>query len=466
MIKKIVLSLALTTVVVSTSLYANISGIGVGKTQSLAKKEALVDLGRTIKSEVRSNFEESITVIGDDDNGKTKLISNTKISSNLPILGVNFNKLFIDSGVKIEASLSPSKVAKLYKQKLNNLKDEINSNIAEIKKSKNNSIKLNLYENLYSLLKDYDRYESVAIILDIKLSTRVNITKAEVKSEMLKLDSNIDSMKMATKVLAKEFTEDAIFIYPPLLQNTTTVAPFGSAFIQELKGEIKTSPLKKASYILVGEYTLSKKSMILNYELIALKSNKVLKSKTINIPKKVYKDFEVKPKGIDFSSLLKSGVILSNNLKVTIKTNKGDENLLYKDGEEIELFVKLNKMGYIYIVGYTQTKGKKLSYLVELNDGDGDSKFIKFINADDASRWISLGAFTIEQPFGVESLQIIASNQRIKTLPNVRYDDESGYYIISNNIKKALITTRGIKRKKSRKVEISEDVLNFTTMKK
>jgi len=122
-------------------------------------------------------------------------------------------------------------------------------------------------------------------------------------------------------------------------------------------------------------------------------------------------------------------------------------------------------MGYIYIVGYTQTEDEKLSYLLELQEGRGDSKFVKFINADDASRWMSLGEFSVEKPFGVESLQVIASNRDITTLPSTYYDENSGYYVVSKDIKKALSQTRGLKKKKGKKAEFSEDVMSFTTMK-
>ena len=459
--------IGLISVLLASTLLANINGVGVGDTQSLAKKEALGDLSRNIKSEVRSNFEEKIEVVGDDSDEKTKIISNTKVSSNLPILGVEFQEISVDDGAKVEASLSPVKVTKLYVNKLNNLQKEINANLLEVKRASSNVIKLKLYEKLYSLLNDYDRYESVAVILDAKLPKRVNITKAKVQSEMLKLSSDIDSLDLAVNILAKEFNKKAIFVYPPLLQNHTTVAKFGSVFMQKLKGKIDASyKLKNASYKLIGSYTLGKKSMILNYTLIDIKSNKTIKSKTITLPKKLYKNLEVKPKGVDFASLLHNGVMLSHNLKVDLNTNKGSENLLFKDGEEIELFVKLNKMSYFYVVGYTQTADGKLSYLLDLTDGAGDSKFVKFVNADDASKWISLGAFNVAPPFGVESLQVIASNKKPTSLPNAKYDEASGYYIISNNIKKALFETRGIKRKKSSKVEISEDVINFTTMKR
>jgi len=121
-------------------------------------------------------------------------------------------------------------------------------------------------------------------------------------------------------------------------------------------------------------------------------------------------------------------------------------------------------MGYIYIVGYTQTSNGKLSYLLALNEGSGDSQFKMFINADDANRWMSLGTFIIEPPFGIESLQVIASNKNITILPYVELDEKSGYYIISKDIKKALTTTRGLKKKISQKAETSEDVLSFTTV--
>ncbi len=443
----------------TTALSADISGIGFAQTNKEAKKEALADLSQVIKSEVRSSFESTVT----DKSNNSK--SNIKISSNLPILGADFS--FIDRELEVEAKvgLSPSKVNTLYSKKLNNLKAEINSIKKEIQKSNSSSLKLQLYTDAYSLLKEYDRYESVAVILGARLPIRPSLTKAKVKLELSKLDSNIDSLEMASSVLAKSFKNRDIYIYPPLMQNNTTVAEFGSVFAKKLKSKLRTAKSPKyASYLLIGEYTLTKNMMVLNYELLSKKTNEVIASKTININKKAYKNISVKPKNIDFDALLNSGVISSSSLKVSLNSNRGSENLLFNKGEDVELFVKLNKKGYFYIVGYTQTKDGRFSYLLELQEGSGNSKFVKFINADDASRWMSLGEFTVEKPFGVESLQVIASNHKITSLPSIKYNEENGYYIISNNIKKALTQTRGLKKKKSKKTEFSEDVMSFTTM--
>ncbi|EDZ63857.1 hypothetical protein SMGD1_1835 [Sulfurimonas gotlandica GD1] len=445
----------------ATSMDADISGVGYAQTNKEAKKEALADLSQVIKSEVRSNFESTTT----DESSKAK--SNIKISSNLPILGADFT--FIDRALEVEASvkLTPLKVNKLYMKKLQNLNAEINSLLKELQSSKSSSLKLKLYEDIFSLLNEYDRYESVAIILGAELEKRPAITKAKVKAELAKLNSNIDSITIACGILEKNFQEEKIFVYPPLLQNNTTVAEFGSVFHKELKSKLKTAKTPKdALYLLIGEYTLTKNAMVLNYELLSTQTNEVVKSKTINIHPEAYKDLIIKPKGVDFDALLNAGVINSSDLKVSLNSNRGSENLLFNKGEEIELFVKLNKMGYFYIIGYTQTREAKFSYLLELGEGSGNSKFVKFINADDASRWISLGAFTVEPPFGVESIQVIASNQKISSLPSSKYDEQSGYYIISKDINKALATTRGLKKKVSQKVEMSEDVMSFTTIKK
>ncbi len=87
------------------------------------------------------------------------------------------------------------------------------------------------------------------------------------------------------------------------------------------------------------------------------------------------------------------------------------------------------------------------------------------MNADDTNHWISIGTFTVEAPFGIESLQLIASNKKISKLPKHYYDEKSGYYLIGKNPKEGLAKTRGLIRKKSKKQEISEAVLLFTTAK-
>jgi len=445
-------------------LSAVISGIGYGATKYEAQKEALADLSLSIKSEVRTYYESYMSTKGIK--SENNAFSNIKISSNLPIMGAQVSykveKLKIVAEMKLMAYYSKES----YITKLKNLKIEIESILKTLNKAKKSSLKLELYLGIYSLLKEYDRYESVAAVLKLKLPSRPDITKQNTKSEIAKISSNIDSLSLASKVLASEFLVSRIYTYPVLLQHNTTVTEFASILQKKLNSKIDSvKTLKEADYFLVGEYIVTKKGIVLNYELLSIEMNRVVQSKTININPKAYKSLEVKPKNIDFDQLLNSGIISSSDLKVSLSSSRGSENLLFRKAEEIELFVKLNKMGYYYIVGYTQTKEGKMSYLLELSEGMGDSKFIKFVNADDASKWQSLGAFEVDAPYGIESLQVIASNKKITNLPSYKYDKLSEYYVISRNLKKALAKTRGLKHKKSTKIEMSEDVMSFTTMK-
>jgi hypothetical protein len=440
-------------------LNADIQGVGYGATKEESKNQALADLVGNIKSEVRTNFESTLT----DESESSKF--NVKVNSNLPVLGAVFTYEEQGGEYRTKALLKKSSSKKLYLNKLDRLKDDIDALLKDEKNSKNADEKIKIFESVYSLLNEYERYKSVADILGVETKNNPSISRSQVQIKLEKLSSNVDSIELASDILAKSFKAKKIFVYPPMLENTTMVSEFGMVFQKALKAKLDSvSSTSDAQSILVGEYTLTENMMVLNYELLDVQNNEVKGSKTISINKSAYKKIKVEPRNISFDKLLNSGIASSSALKVSLNSNRGSQNLLFKANEEIELFVKLNKMGYFYIVGYTQTTEGSFSYLLELNEGVGSSRFVKFVNADDANRWMSLGSFVVEPPYGIESIQVIASNKKIDSLPNTSYDEQSGYYIISSDIKKAVAQTRGLKKKKSSKKEMSEDVMSFTTV--
>ncbi|MCD8552531.1 hypothetical protein [Seleniivibrio sp.] len=91
---------------------------------------------------------------------------------------------------------------------------------------------------------------------------------------------------------------------------------------------------------------------------------------------------------------------------------------------------------------------------------------MRFINADDANKWVSLGEFTVTKPFGVESIQIVASSKDpMSLIPYSRKDPETGLYVVNTDPAKAVSTMRalintGIKKEQE---NIAEAVLTFTT---
>ncbi|MEA3521741.1 MAG: hypothetical protein U9R50_02070, partial [Campylobacterota bacterium] len=439
---------------------------GFGPTIKVAKQEALSDLSQSIKAEVQSSFSNSKTQYGDAISKTAK--SNIVVSSNLPIIGAEFELFDNPESVEALVALSPKKAKTLYQTKLTQLHKEIKTLKQKIDTSKQSHIKVELLTRLLQNLNEFDRYYSVGIIIGLKDIALPRVSKAYVHSALLELQNHIDSLQQAGRHLAKAFKDyDNIYLYPPKADGSHEITPFAKALTLQIKPHIKNAPnLAKAKYQLIGHYIYNDKGLIVNYDLIDIKTHENKYSSTISLKPQAYKDYRITSNTLNFDQLLHNGVVSSSSLKASVVTNKGSDELLFIEAEEVELLIKLNKMGYYYLVGYTQTEAGKFAYLLELNEAAGEQRFKGFINADDANRWMSLGIFNVEPPFGVESLQLISSNREFKSLPEHYYDRESGYYMIGKSPKDGLQKTRGLIRKQSKKREISEAVLLFTTMQK
>jgi hypothetical protein len=441
---------------------AEFRGAGFGKTVKEAKYAALSDLSQSIKSEVNSNFIHYKSATGDKLSSKFE--GDVQVSSNLPIIGAEFELYDHQDLIEALVKLSPLKAKALYSQKLSTLYDEIESLEKRVRKAKNSIEKEQLLGLLLERLNEYERYRSVAIIVGVEGSRNPGVSRAEVQGDLLGLQSSIDSIKKAASVLSKPFRQfKNIYLYPPKSAKSHEITPFAKALSMYMAAELSTvTAPSRAAYLMTGEYTLGDRGMVISYTIVDNTKREKMAAKTITLPAEAYKSYRAAPENIHFDTLLHEGVVLSDSLRVSVSTGIGSDSLLFKKGEEVQLLVKLNKMGYYYIVGYTQIDRKRLTYLLELNEADGDN-FVGFVNADDANRWISLGTFTVEPPFGIESIQVIASNKKISTLPPHRYDKASGYYMISKSLKKGLVKVRGLMKKKSQAKEMAEAVLLFTT---
>jgi len=130
------------------------------------------------------------------------------------------------------------------------------------------------------------------------------------------------------------------------------------------------------------------------------------------------------------------------------------------------LLPKLNSPGYFYVASHNTTEN--MSYLLELNESQGKRAFLRYVNADEVNRWLSLGEFEVTAPFGTENLQLIASSKDlINNLPSVKFDPELELYVVgAKSAEDAVIKTRGLKPKRSKKVKSSEATLTVTMMAK
>jgi hypothetical protein len=449
-----------------------IIGKGFGITREEAKKEALSDLSSAIQVEVQSSFESMVKEV----NRKVEEFTQNVITlkSELPILGAEYKFSKTRGGQKSTAILDSQAVLRLYADQINEIKKNIDTLQSLIQKSPSRMEKYQLYTEILTSLKQYYKYKTVAILLGSKNIPEIDITEVEIKNQLRKLEEKVDDLTMAAKLIAREVgNRDRIYIYPPSSRNSHEITQFADAVKKRLSAHVKTAQEPKdANFFLKGSYHLlndGKAGIELTYFLVDMEFNTLL-SKIISLLPESYSGYQVKPKTLNFDKALHEGFVVSNEFKIEITTNRGRSNLLFKEGEEAEFLVKMNSPGYFYIVGHVVKPGdEEYSYVIDFDaTGEirGDRKFIQYVNIDDVNKWMSLGEFEIVAPFGVESLQLIASSKDlIDSLPPYGYDHKTQLYVVGKNPNEAVMNTRAIKKKMSKKVKSAEAVLLFTTMK-
>ena len=450
-----------------------IIGEGFGTTREEAKKAALSDLSSAIQVEVQSSFESMVREVNQKVEEFTQNVITLK--SELPILGAEYDFRKGKQGQNSTAILDSDNVLRLYESKLIEIKKDIDTYQELIDKSVSRSEKYEFYTEILTCLKQYYKHKTVAILLGSKNIPEIDITEVEIRNQLKRLKEKVDDLNMAARLITEAIADrDRIYIYPPTTKDSHEITQFADVVKNRLSVYLKTvqSP-KDANFFMKGSYIIinnGKGGIELTYYLLDREFN-TLKAKVMTLLPEGYSGYEVKPKTLSFDKLLYEGFAVSNEFKIDITTSSGRESLLFKEEEEAEFLIKMNNPGYFYIVGHVVKPGnEQYSYLVDFDDTGqirGGRKFIRYVNIDDVNKWISLGRFEIVSPFGVESLQLIASSKDlVDKLPSYGYDDETQLHVVSKDPNKAVVNTRAIKKKISKKAKSAEAVLLFTTMKK
>lgn len=326
-----------------------------------------------------------------------------------------------------------------------------------------------MLKNIMTDLTQFNKFKIVALFLDSKKIPEVKITEIEIKNKIFETSQNIDTIDLGAKKISENIKIKNIFIHPPKTRDSKEITQFASVIKDNLSKYLNTvTDPTKANYYLKGTYDILKNGIDLTYQLLDRDFN-IINTYMVKLTPKAYENYDYEPKNLDFTKILEQGLVITNDFKIDIRTNYGKDDLIFKEGEEVEIFVKMNRPGYFYCVGHVNKKEEKYSYLLEINpDSQANRKFIFLMNDDDVNKWVSIGSFEISKPFGLESLQFIASKQDlVNSVPYNIYDNSLGYYILSSEPEKNVVVTRGLKPKKTSKEELgAENILLFTTIKK
>ena len=458
-----ILSLLLLLILPFTSHALTLEVEARANTEQQAKREALAALADSILVEVKS--EVTSNVKGTGERQDEHRISSR---SDIPLIGVDLSCVPLGREVLCVAKLDSGKSLALYTRKLDELRREIGELDVRIKKIEINSRYPQLVQ-LLTLTEQYDKYRAVALLLGQTQFTPPAQTRSDIQAQQRALEKLASTLDLAAQIIAQGLRADALYIYPATPQGSHEVTAFGRVMRDKLAQQLKpVSSPDKASHFFKGEYEQLDNSIHLTYRLLDNSGN-TLETRIAALAPAAYKGVQTKQTAVNFDRLLHDGVIQGNDFKALINSNRGSENVLFDEKDEVELFVKISRPGYFYVVGHVVKKEENLSYLLELSQAERDRRFIRYVNADDVNKWLSIGRFEATPPFGIESLQLIASSDDpISRLPSHPLDKKSELYVIANNAQQGITKTRALKPKRSEadKQYQAEAVLMFTTMPK
>ena len=126
--------------------------------------------------------------------------------------------------------------------------------------------------------------------------------------------------------------------------------------------------------------------------------SKVLKSSAVKIPKELV-TMEAVPK-TDASSILNTYTPPKTDYKIWMKVSTEGDPTFLRENEPFTLLVKANKPGYVYFLTVNNAPDGEANILLL----DWNNKFIKYIDEKNVNKWISLGKYRVQAPFGSETL--------------------------------------------------------------
>jgi hypothetical protein len=146
----------------------------------------------------------------------------------------------------------------------------------------------------------------------------------------------------------------------------------------------------------------------------------------------------------------KTDEVTGGGLIADIWTNKGDENLIYAEGDRMKLFVRVNLECYIRVIYHLADGSRAL--LVDNY----------YVSSDKVNMVYELPYdFECAEPFGVETLQL---NAQTKEFENLNVTNQDGYDYINDGLNAILVNTRGMKKVTTDILKAEKRVV-ITTMK-
>lgn len=446
------------------------SAQGSGETEELARENARNELARFLKVDVRSEVGRYA-----DDSGKRAEYVQSATSTNLVLLGVGFRCEQVSRKEhSCVATFDEAAARKLYPAAISEGTARLNAGL----KALDAAPPAEHLQRIDALLTDLQSVEGLLLVYRFLLDAEppaMPVTRQDLQGRIGRLQDELPTLSLAASNLASQLDGDGIyFIVPPKLQGSEEVTPFARALADAAATQFRTAPtLRHATRLLVGRYEVAEKNIRVTWQ-VQRGNGVVERTVTQKLARAAADGLRLEPMSAGLDQLLQTGQLVKGDLRAEIATGSGAlDGQSFTGGERLKLMVKLNKPGYLYMVGHvTPEGGDAYSYLVQMNDLPADVSldsastrraFVRAIAADEANKWVEIGEFDVTAPFGVERLQLFASTgDLVDRLPAVRQQAD-GLARVAGAPQAVVQKTRALQRVKP-KEESVEATFTYTTL--
>ncbi|MDW7690461.1 DUF4384 domain-containing protein [Flammeovirgaceae bacterium SG7u.111] len=338
-----------------------------------------------------------------------------------------------EEGFTVIVALDPAKLAELDQAitSIDELKNGVNQGVAQLQKGET----LTLDDVAYMMAKGYH--------LQLKKPEQT-VKLANFTYQDTKMASPLS--KRWTSLFEKKLVDVADF--PVTTGGTSSFYQGGNPYTENTQKEVK--------YVITGTFWEEGDKLKFISIFRELESGKALASmeSTMMLSWLEQNQIGVKPQNFEeaYSNLkvFSRDEIVGGGLMIDSWTNKGDENLIFTEGETMKVYARVNKPCYLRFIYHTADGQRVLlldNYYID------QSKVNKVYEIPEE--------FTCTEPFGVETLQI---NARTEPFEALHTSSQYGYDFIVDNLEEVVANTRGFKKTKNAKVLTAEKRVMITTM--
>lgn len=466
-----------------------ITGFGIShkKGKSLENLEAAkLSALNNVSSSIRTKIVSKLEIIDEENDNESTSIAKINIQTSvyLELSGIKEYLEYYDKGEKRYYSLcilekwallddlliKRKEFLEEYESMIELIKEQIQKN--NIKQASKQYVELNII-----LKKINQNYMISNYIKDGKEDLTKLYELFRIKGDIYKniKVTDINSFENASKAILNPFVDidlrNKTFVFIPACYKTTKIsseffyyfAEYCTKYLEKM-GAIPKQILSDSSlpdYIFKGSFYDTKNGYKVLYSITDKEQKNTLRTSEIDLSDEFTKStgFNILPDNIEIaikdSRSFSVALLEDTNIQISAWTNKGYENLIFKQDEKVEFYIQVNKSGYISILYHLAGENRIRTPLVE-NYHISPKNIYKPVKINKS--------FKVCLPYGSETAQIFFSTIPQKPFSTILTNiDGEEYYVLAEDFKIFLDKKRGLKEIKEQ--EIAETFLSITTIK-